>query len=100
MNFGSGLTKFDLDDGSGTIEKSCPFGSSNPGGTVRFECLPSGMWNLSAQTCYDCPELREKFTFVKGETRDVILPPGAHGDIIHEACTFLDGDHHHNYQYY
>merc|ERR1740121_3454258 len=55
MNFGSGLTKFDLDEGNGSIVKSCPFGASNPTGKIHFECLPSGMWNLTKQDCYDCP---------------------------------------------
>jgi len=98
MNFGNGLTKFDLDDGSGTIERSCPFGASNPNGKIHFECLPSGMWNLTQQDCYDCPELREKFTYVKGETRDIILKPAAHGDVYHEECAFFDGEKHHRYK--
>jgi len=91
MNFGSGITKFDLDDGSADVVRNCPFGASNPTGKIHFSCLSSGMWNLTDQSCYSCPALREKFTYVEGQERAIVLPPAGDGDKYSEKCIFDDG---------
>mmetsp|Transcript_103947 Transcript_103947/g.298746 ORF Transcript_103947/g.298746 Transcript_103947/m.298746 type:complete len:423 (+) Transcript_103947:72-1340(+) len=91
MNFGSGLTKFDLDDGSADVVRNCPFGASNPTGKIHFSCLSSGMWNLTDQSCYSCPALREKFTYVEGQERAIVLRPAGEGDKYSEQCIFDDG---------
>jgi len=91
MNFGTGIAKFDLDDGTEPIKRRCPFGSSNPEGWIHFECLSSGSWNLTEQSCYSCPSLHERFTYKDGLDRIVKLTPANHGEIRKEPCKFEDG---------
>lgn len=89
MYFGSS-GEFEIPEGSGSLTRQCPPGSANLAGEVHFNCLPSGLWNLSSHDCYACPG-GELTLMYRGRERDIKLPPGLQDEAREESCTFKDG---------
>lgn len=92
LNFGKFRATVKVSKGSGTVEVDCPKEASlNSDGKVKMQCMNNGMWKTLDNSCFDCKEQQEHFSYKHNEETLISLLPAQSGTEVEHNCTFKDG---------